>query len=90
MPVTPPTEPVQTQAKTRFYGTVKLNDTSAKMEFSDIVDEVLEQFTTKTGVKVNISIEIEAEHAQGFDEALQRAVKENCNVLRFGNAEFEE
>jgi uncharacterized protein len=90
MPVTSPTEPVQTQAKTRFYGTVKLNDTSAKMDFSDIVDEIVEHFTTKTGVTVNISIEIEAEHAQGFDEALQRTVKENSNQLSFINAEFEE
>ena len=24
-----------------------------------------------------------------FDEGLQRAVKENCNVLHFKNAEFE-
>jgi uncharacterized protein len=26
----------------------------------------------------------------GFDYGLQRAVKENCNVLHFENAEFEE
>jgi len=25
-----------------------------------------------------------------FDDAMQRSVKENCRVLRFGNAEFEE
>ncbi|WP_462174543.1 ATP-binding protein [Pseudoalteromonas gelatinilytica] len=87
-PVEP--EPIKTKVKTNFYGTVNLNATSAKMEFSDIVDEVLEQFTLKTGVNVKISVEIEAQYAEGFDEALQRAVKENCNVLRFGNAEFEE
>ena len=25
-----------------------------------------------------------------FDETLQRTVKENCNTLRFGNADFED
>jgi hypothetical protein len=50
---------------------------------------VVQQFTTRTGVKVKIAIEIQAESSTGFDEALQRAVKENCNVLKFKNAEFE-
>jgi hypothetical protein len=31
-----------------------------------------------------------SEAAAGFDDGLQRAVKENCNVLRFKNAEFED
>ena len=47
------------------------------------------QFTSKPGVKVKIAIEIAAESATGFDDNLQRAVKENCTVLRFINAEFE-
>jgi hypothetical protein len=32
---------------------------------------------------------MQAESDAGFDDGLQRAVKENCNVLRFKNAEFE-
>jgi hypothetical protein len=31
----------------------------------------------------------QAESDTGFDDGLQRAVKENCKVLRFKNAEFE-
>ncbi len=57
--------------------------------FADLVDEVVQQFTMRTGVKVKIAIEIQAESATGFDDGLQRAVKENCNVLKFKNAEFE-
>lgn len=60
------------------------------MQFADIVDEVVQQFTTQTGVKVRIAFEIQADSSAGFDDGLQRAVKENCKVLRFGNAEFEE
>jgi hypothetical protein len=60
------------------------------MDFATIVDEVVQQFTSKLGVEVSISVEIRAESREGFDEALQRTIKENCNVLRFGNTEFEE
>ena len=57
---------------------------------ADLVDEVVLQFTSRPGVKVKIAIEIQADSAVGFDDGLQRAIKENCNVLRFKNAEFEE
>ena len=60
------------------------------MQFSDIINEVVEQFTTKTGVNLKISVEIEASSSAGFDESTQRAVKENCNVLKFGSYELEE
>lgn len=75
--------------KTSFYGITSLDPIMAKKQFADIVDEVLLQFTQRTGVNVEISIEIRAESGAGFDDGVQRAVKENCNVLRFKNAEFE-
>ena len=50
---------------------------------------MVQQFTIRPGVKVRIAIEIQADSPTGFDDGLQRAVKENCNVLRFKNAEFE-
>ncbi len=61
----------------------------AKMDFSTIVDEVVQQFTAKLGVNVSISVEIQASSKEGFDEGVQRTIKENCNVLKFSNAEFE-
>lgn len=59
------------------------------MDFATIVDEVVQQFTSRLGVDVSISVEIQANSREGFDETLQRTIKENCNVLRFNNAEFE-
>lgn len=47
------------------------------------------QFTSRPGVKVTISLEIQAESATGFDDGLQRAVRENSRTLRFKHAEFE-
>ncbi|NMM07407.1 DUF499 domain-containing protein [Polaromonas sp.] len=76
--------------KKQFYGSIELDAILAKKQFADLVDEVILQFTARPGVKVKIAIEIQAESAVGFDDGLQRAVKENCNVLRFNNAEFED
>jgi len=75
--------------KKQFYGSIELDAIQAKKQFADLVDEVIMQFTARPGVKIKIAIEIQAESAIGFDDGLQRAVKENCNVLRFKNAEFE-
>ncbi|MCY1369964.1 hypothetical protein D9M69_570320 [compost metagenome] len=76
-------------AKKQFYGSIDLDPILAKKQFADLVDEVVQQFTLRPGVKVRIAIEIQADSPVGFDEGLQRAVKENCNVLKFKNAEFE-
>lgn len=81
--------PTPQPLKKQFYATVKLDPVKAKMDFATIVDEVVQQFTSQIGVDVEISVEIQAKGANGFDESLQRSVKENCNVLRFKNAEFE-
>ena len=75
--------------KTRFYGSIDLDPTLAKKQFADIVDEVVEQFTAKFGVKVRISIELEAESSAGFDDSVVRAVSENAKVLKFKSADFE-
>ncbi len=82
--------PVPAATKKQFYGTISLDPVKAKMDFATIIDEVVQQFTAKLGVNVKISVEIEATSRDGFDESMQRTVKENCNVLRFNSAEFEE
>jgi uncharacterized protein len=76
-------------AKKQFYASIELDAIQAKKQFADLVDEVVLQFTSRPGVKVKIAIEIQAESVTGFDDSLQRAVKENCNVLKFKTAEFE-
>ena len=76
-------------AKKQFYGSIDLDSIQAKRQFADVVDEVVQQFTSRPGVKVRIAVEIQAESPTGFNDGLQRAVKENCNVLKFKSAEFE-
>jgi hypothetical protein len=81
---------LRSSVKKHFYGSIELDPFQAKKQFADLMDEVIQQFTIKSGVNVKISIEIQAESPVGFDDGVQRAVKENCNVLKFKNAEFEE
>ncbi len=79
----------ETSTKRRFYGAVTLDPISASMDFANIMNEVVQQFTSRLGVDVSISVEIQAQSREGFDESFQRIIKENCNVLKFGSSEFE-
>ena len=81
--------PRQQAIKRRFYGSLEIDPVRAKYDFSQIVDEVVLPFVSSPDVKVSISIEIQAESSKGFDDGIQRTVMENCNVLKFRNAEFE-
>lgn len=79
-----------TAKKTKFFGTVDLDPIKAKLQFSDVAEEVLMLFTQRPGVKVRISVEIEAESPSGFDDGIQRATRENCDQLKFRNRTFDE
>ncbi|KLV52771.1 ATP-binding protein [Citrobacter sp. MGH104] len=81
---------VSEPTKQQFYGSVRLDPLKAKIDFATLMDEVVQNFTSQLGVDVVISVEINARSEKGFDANLQRAIKENCNMLNFGNAEFEE
>jgi predicted AAA+ superfamily ATPase len=74
----------------RFYGSAKLDPVRAKLSFSEIVDEVVEHFTSQHTSNVRISIEIEVDSELGFSEHVVRTVRENCIHLKFGSAEFED
>ena len=88
-PGSPPGVGPKSPDRHRFYGTVELDPVKAKLEFAQIVDEVLLQFTSQPNVKVTIKIDIEAQSNQGFGDSTQRAVKENATVLKFKSSEFE-
>lgn len=75
--------------KTVFFGNVELDPIKAKLQFSEVSEEVLMLFTSKPGVKVTVKVEINAECHTGFDEAIQRAVLENTRVLKFINRDFD-
>jgi hypothetical protein len=75
---------------TQFYGTMNLDPVMAAMDFSKVVEEVVQHFSSQMGVEVTINVEINAKSSTGFDQSIQRTIKENCSVLRFNTAEFED
>jgi len=87
--VTPPPTPAAVPKK-RFYGSKSLDPVRATIDFSTLVEEVVQQFTSRADVDVEISIDIQARSKSGFDESVQRVVRENCSVLGFNAADFEE
>ncbi len=75
--------------KKMFFGSVELNPNQAKLQFSDVAEEIL-MLLNKPGVKLRIAVEIEAESQAGFDDGVQRAVRENCDQLKFKTRSFED
>lgn len=84
-----PVDPAQTALPKRFFGIVSLDAVTATLDFSKVVDEVIQHFAAQSGTVVSVTVEIEASTSKGFDTAMQRTVKENCGVLRFRTSEFE-
>ena len=74
----------------RFFGLVEVDATTATMDFSTIVNEVIQHFAAQSGVDVTVTVEIEARTRDGFEAGLQRTIKENCGVLKFRSADFEQ
>jgi uncharacterized protein len=74
---------------TRFFGVVDIDADTATMNFSTVVNEVIQHFAAQAGVDVKVTVEIEARYRDGFSTSLQRTVKENCGVLRFRTSVFE-
>ena len=73
----------------RFFGTIDLDATKAGLQFTDVMQEVVQHFTKKHGTSVKLKVEIEAENDEGFDETVQRTVRENSKTLGFDQSEFE-
>jgi hypothetical protein len=76
--------------KRRYYASIDMEPYGIKMRFADIADNIIQHLAERPDTRVTVSIEIQAESNTGFQEDIQRILKENCNTLRFRNAEFEE
>ena len=84
-PTTPPKQVLR-----RFHATAEIAPKDPIGSFTELVQSVIEHFTSKYGTEVTIMIDVEAKHAEGFDTKLVRIVKENATTLKFKTAEFEE
>lgn len=74
---------------TRYYGRVALDPQRVNKDMGLIVEEVIERLTGLVGCDVTITLEINAQHREGFDEGIIRTVSENGRTLKFDHYEFE-
>ncbi|GAA5165881.1 Swt1 family HEPN domain-containing protein [Ornithinimicrobium tianjinense] len=73
----------------RYFATAELDPIRYTLDFKNIADEVL-MHLARPGRKLKVTVEIEAEDPQGFDEGTVRTVRENATVLKFEQSGFEE
>ncbi|MCC6553982.1 MAG: hypothetical protein IT372_13305 [Polyangiaceae bacterium] len=78
------------QSYRRFHGTAEIDPHDPISAFTEIVSNVLEQFTAIYGTQVTITVDVEARRRDKFDIKLVRIVKENAATLKFKTADFEE
>ena len=81
--------PEAPQVPRRFFGSVKLDPDRASRDFGKVAEEVLDHLNLLPKKKVTITVEIEAEAADGFPEDARRRVEENCRTLKFATHGFE-
>lgn len=87
-PQPPHPAPPGGKAAKHYYGSVSLPPLTALADFMNIYEEVVQLFNQRHDTKVSITVDIRAETTGGFDDGLQRAVRENARVLKLTNSEF--
>lgn len=74
----------------RFHGTISLDAHDPIGNFTEIVQNVVEHFTTQYGTEVALTLDVEARRGDGFETKTVRVVRENAKALKFSTSEFEE
>jgi len=88
-PGTEPRQPEQPRPK-RFHATVTLDTTRVGRDAARIAEEVIAHPSGLVGVKVTVTLEINAEIPSGALDQIVRVVTENSQVLKFTSHGFEE
>ncbi|HBX79994.1 MAG TPA: hypothetical protein DEH05_02530 [Propionibacteriaceae bacterium] len=75
---------------TRFVGVYAVDPERYARDLTRVSQEVLQQLAATPGIRLDITLEIQASANEGFDDARIRVVAENARTLRFTHAAFEE
>ncbi len=84
------TQPPPPLVLRRFHGSISLDPTRLGRDAGRVADEVVSHLAGLVGADVTITLEIQADVANGVPEKVARIVNENCRTLRFTQAGFEE
>jgi hypothetical protein len=82
--------PAPAKKLSRFHGSVQVDPLRLGRDAARIAEEIVQHLTGLVGSNVEITIEIQADLADGAGDKLVRDVTENCRTLKFGDYGFEE
>lgn len=85
-----PAADVQPRGRKRYFGSKQLAADRYATEFKKLADEVLGPLAAVQGVELTVTVEVEANAPEGFDDAKVRTVSENASTLKFEQSGFEE
>lgn len=74
----------------RFFMSADLDTTRINRDVQKYVEEIIQHLTSVDGVRVKVSIEVEAESADGFAQQTVRTISENCRTMRVRDSGFGE
>jgi hypothetical protein len=86
----PSMQPSPAPKNKRFFMSADLDTTRINRDVQKYVEEIIQHLTSVDGAKVSVSIEVEAETTDGFNQQTVRTVSENCRTLRVRASGFEE
>lgn len=88
-PPPPPPPPPGVVLPTTYYGAFGLDRVRAIRQIEELLENVIDQLANADGADISLTLEISARSA-GFDDRIQRVVKENGNHLGVKTHEFED
>lgn len=81
--------PSRQVGNTRFFMSVKLDNTRVIRDLQKYLDEVITNLTTTNNCEVELSLEVSASALDGFASETVRTVSENCRTLQVENFGFD-
>jgi len=84
------TPPTTTPKSKRFFMSADLDTTRINRDVQKYVEEIIQHLTSVDGARVTVSLEVQAESDEGFNQQTVRTISENCRTLRVRESGFEE
>ncbi len=81
---------VPTPKNKRFFMSADLDTTRINRDVQKYVEEIIQHLTSVDGARVTVSLEVQADSAEGFTQQTVRTISENCRTLRVRDSGFEE
>jgi hypothetical protein len=87
--VQPPPPPIAAPRPRRFYAKIALDPNRPTPQVSNIAQSILSELDRVRGTRMTLTLDIDAETADGFPEDVESVVRDNATSLRITDFGFE-